>query len=97
MAGDLWQLVSGLAIRASPFKGVVRYPALRYRSVQQMNGGWRVAAVLPLLVVIPVVVVTIRDLQQGSNLWPLLLIFLAPVLLLYQVVLLVLHKRVHDR
>jgi hypothetical protein len=53
--------------------------------------------VLPLLVVIPVVVVTIRDLQQGSNLWPLLLIFLAPVLLLYQVVLLVLHKRVHDR
>jgi hypothetical protein len=62
-----------------------------------MNGGWRVAAVLPLLVVIPVVVVTIRDLQQGSNLWPLLLIFLAPVLLLYQVVLLVLHKRVHDR
>ena len=60
-------------------------------------GGWRVAALLPLLVVIPVVVVTIRDLQQGSNLWPLLLIFLAPVLLLYHKALLFLHTRTHNR
>jgi len=36
-------------------------------------------------------------LWQGSNLWPLFLIFLAPVLLLYQVGLFALHKWVQKR
>lgn len=77
--------------------GILEYPSLLYRSVKQMRGGWRVAALLPLLVVIPVVVVTIRGLQQGSNLWPIYLIMLAPMVLLYHIVLRFLHTRTHNR
>lgn len=65
--------------------------------MQQMQRWWRIAALLPLVVVFPVLVVTIYGLWQGSNPWPLFLIFLAPVLLLYQVALAGLHKRVQHR
>ena len=97
MTGDTWQVVVGTALMGVAVYGIVRYPGLLYRSVQQMRGGWRVAALLPLLVLIPVLVVTIYGLWQGSNLWPLFLIFLAPVLLLYQVGLFALHKWVQHR
>jgi len=50
-----------------------------------MQGGWRLAASLPLGVAIPGLVVTIQGMWQGSNLWPLPLMFLTPVLRLYQV------------
>ena len=97
MQQDTWLVVSGLAIMCVAIYGILEYPGLLYRSVKQMRGGWRVAALLPLLVVIPVVVVTIRDLKKGSNLWPLLLIFLAPLLLLYHKALLFLHARTNNR
>jgi hypothetical protein len=96
MEGNSWQGVLGLAIMAVAFCGILSYPALLYRSVKQTRGAWRLAALLPLIVVIPVLFVTIRGLQQGSNLWPIFLIFLAPVLFVYQAVLLLLHTRIHN-
>lgn len=42
-------------------------------------------------------VVTIYGLWQGGNLWPLFLIFLAPVLLLYQIGLFAPRKWVQHR
>ena len=70
MTGDTWQVVVGTAIMGVAVYGIVRNSGLRYRSVQQMQGGWRLAALLPLLAVTPVLVVTIQALWQGSNLWP---------------------------
>jgi hypothetical protein len=93
----MWQVVAGLVIFGVAIYSIFHYPSLLYRSVRQMRRGWRVAALLPLLVVIPVVVVTIRGLQQGSNLWPIYLIVLAPVVLLYHIVLRFLHARTHNR
>ena len=87
----------GTAIMGVAVYGILRYPRLLYRSVRQMQGRWRVAALLPLLVRIPVLVVTIYGLWQGGNLWPLFLIFLAPVLLLYQIGLFAPHKWVQHR
>ena len=89
--------MAGLAIMGVAIYGIFHYPGMLYRSVKQMRGGWRIAALLPLLVVIPIVVVTIRGLQQRSNLWPIYLIILAPVVLLYHTVLLFLHTRTHNR
>jgi len=97
MTGDTGQVVVGTAIMGVAVYGVLRDPDLLCRSVQQIQGGWRVAALLPLLVLIPVLVVTIHGFLQGGNLWPLLLIVLAPVLLLYQVALLALHQWVQHR
>ena len=38
------------------------------------RGRWRVAALVPLVWMVPVVVVTAQALREGSNLWPCLLI-----------------------
>lgn len=98
MTDDTWQVVVGPAIMGVAVYGILGYPGLLYRSVPQMRGGWRIAAPLPLSALIPVLVVTIQGFWQGSNLWPLLLIFLASVLLLpYQVGLAAPHKWVQHR
>lgn len=97
MVYDTVLAVLGLAIMGVAVYGIAKYPSLFYRSVKEMQGGWRIAALLPLLVVIPVTVVTIVGLWQGSNLWPIFLIFAAPVLFVYQAALMFLHTRMHKR
>ena len=84
MIKDVANAALGLLIMGVAFYGVAKYPGLLYRSVRDMQGGWRIAALLPLLVLIPITVVTAVALWQGSNLWPIFLIFAAPVLLVYQ-------------
>jgi hypothetical protein len=54
------------------------------------RGGWRIASVVPLFGMVPVLVVTIQGYRQESNLWPILLVFAGPPALLYLVVLMVL-------
>ena len=73
--GITWQIVAGTVILGAAFYGIIRYPGLLYRSVPQMQGEWRIAALMPLLVLIPVLVVTIHGLWQESNLWPLFVMF----------------------
>src|SRR6266571_5149438 len=50
---------------------------------------WRIAAVVPLVGIIPVVVLTFQGYRQQSNLWPIFLLFAGPVALLYLVALMV--------
>jgi len=50
------------------------------------SGRSRFAAALPLVVMIPIGVITVVDLSQGSNIWPLLLLVHSPLALLYIVV-----------
>jgi hypothetical protein len=49
------------------------YTAIKWR------GGWRIAALVPLLLMIPVFVTTAIALAQDSNLWPIVMIFAAPI------------------
>lgn len=51
--------------------------ALRWR------GGWRRAALAPLLVTVPALVFSLFALTQDSNLWPIALIFAAAIGMLY--------------
>ena len=43
------------------------------------SGRWRLAALVPLAGMVPAMLFSLLALSQGSNLWPLAVIFLAPL------------------
>ncbi len=49
--------------------------------------GWRIAAAVPLVGMVPVAVLTFQGYRDQSNVWPILLLFAGPPALLYLVVL----------
>jgi hypothetical protein len=69
----------GLALMAA-FPG---YLALQYLTLRGFSGAWRMLAALPALLMVPVVAFTVTALMAGSNLWPIVLIFTAPVAFAY--------------
>lgn len=69
----------GLAVMA----GVPAYFIIQPAVLWEWPGGWRLAALAPLLLTLPALVFSLFSLQQGSNLWPLALIFAAAVGTLY--------------
>jgi len=50
------------------------------------TGGWRVAALVPLAIMVPAIGHAAFALAAGSNLWPIVVIFCAPVGFIYLVV-----------
>jgi hypothetical protein len=52
-----------------------------------LRGGWRKAALVPLVLMAPAVVVTILGILSGSNLAPIYLVFVAPLAMIYLMVL----------
>jgi hypothetical protein len=64
---------------------VPAYFFLQYFTGMRYRGGWLVAALVPLVVMVPVVLHAVFALVAGSNLWPLLLILVSPVAFLYLV------------
>lgn len=51
------------------------------------KGGWRIAAAIPLLLMVPVFGIAVYGLAQQSNLWPVCLLLIAPVALLHMLIL----------
>jgi hypothetical protein len=51
------------------------------------SGGWRKATLAPAVIMVPILAYTVLAFAAQSNLWPLLLIFTAPLAFLYLVVL----------
>lgn len=47
------------------------------------RGGWRTAVALPLLGTVPLIAYTLYALIAGSNLWPLVMLFLMPFAFVY--------------
>jgi hypothetical protein len=64
---------------------VPAYFFLQYFTVSRYRGGWRIAALVPLVVMVPIVGQAILAFLAGSNLWPLLLILVSPIAFLYLV------------
>ena len=52
----------------------------------RLSGFGRIAAALPLVVMVPILIVSVGALLQESNLWFLFLYFTSPVALLYVVI-----------
>jgi hypothetical protein len=59
------------------------YVVLQVVALMRSSGGSRVAAVLPLFIMIPVFALTAVALVQESNLWPLWMLFSCPIAMLY--------------
>ena len=69
----------GLLVMAS----VPLYFILQWWFAYTWAGGWRIASLLPLVVIGPAVAFSAFALAHGSNLWPLTVILLAPLCLIY--------------
>lgn len=65
------------------------YFVLQVWLARSWSGGWRLASLLPLAVMLPVGLHALFALLAGSNIWPLLVILTAPLACLFLVVLLV--------
>jgi hypothetical protein len=63
------------------------YFYLQYRLARRWSGGWQFAAFAPLLFMTPAVLFSLYSLSRGSNLWPLTVVFLAPVGFAYLLIL----------
>jgi hypothetical protein len=59
------------------------YLALQVWFGYAWSGRWRIAALVPLIVMGPVLIITVMGAVGGSNLWPLPLILLSPIGLAY--------------
>ncbi len=66
--------------------GVVAYVVVQIVVLLRSSGRSRIAAALPLVVMVPIFVLTIVAEVQENNLWPLFLLFASPVALLYVVI-----------
>jgi hypothetical protein len=73
------QTILGSIIIMVGFCAAIAYPRLQYSVLRQMRGVWLVLSLVPLAVMLVVAVVTALAFSEGANLWPLLLIFTAPV------------------
>jgi hypothetical protein len=69
------------------------YVVVQIVALMRSSGGSRVAAGLPLFVMVPVFAFTAIALVQESNLWPLLMLFASPVALVYVSVAALLARR----
>ena len=75
--------IAAILIPAGLLGGLLLYPVLQYLAWRTMRGIWRFFALLPLPLMGCVLAVTIIGLVQASNLWPIFLIFTAPIVLIY--------------
>ncbi len=56
---------------------VPAYPVLQLFAWYRLRGGWRLAAILPLLIMSPAMVISAAMFVQGSIHWPMFLILAA--------------------
>lgn len=89
---DLALSLVGLSIPA----GILLPFGLAYYAIFRWEGRWRVAAIIPLLVVLvffaPLAVIWYRD-PTGGNLWGLIFIPVGFVLCIYSLVLILMRRR----
>jgi hypothetical protein len=84
------KLLTGFAFMV----GVPGYFLLQPWLVLRFTGGWRTAALVPLIGAVPTIIWSLYALSQESNLWPLTFILFAPLGSLYLAVLWIAHRGV---
>ena len=65
---------------------VLAYVVVQIIVLRRAAGFGRFAAGLPLVVMVPIFLLTVYGLVQQSNLWPILLLLSSPVAFLYVVI-----------
>jgi hypothetical protein len=82
----------GFVILMVGYISIWKYPILQYKAIRSLHDLWRIFAFLPLPLMIYIIFISIDDYNKGSNLWPVLLLFSAPIAWLYLAILLATHK-----
>jgi hypothetical protein len=59
------------------------YWVLQIMLARRYRGGWRIAALAPLAVMVPLLIYSGVALAAGSNLWPLFMILVSPIAFVY--------------
>lgn len=77
--GNVLVMLMGLSLPA--------YLILQVWLWRSSHGGWRRAALAPLLLMVPLLLYTVFAFLADSNLWPLVLLFLSPLACLYLLLL----------
>src|SRR5512136_700259 len=88
------QLVLGLLIMLIFAFSIKGYINRQLSAIKEMQDLWLILACVPLIAVVGAVVVSIIGLIQGSNLWPIFLIFILPVAYVYLLILWAVHRAV---
>ncbi len=88
---DMESLMGSLIIQIG-FFSVIAYVPLQIYAGIKWSGGWRIAALVPLLLMVPVFVFTAVAFAQESNLWPIVLIFAAPLGTIYLIFLFIMRR-----
>ena len=83
LLGSVGTMILALALMLG---GPVLYIVLQARALWRWHGAWRFAALPPLLLMVAALAYTMRLLEDGSTLAPIVVIFLIPVALLWLVV-----------
>lgn len=73
------EMILGLVVMA----GVPAYFVAQPAAIWRWPGRWRHAALAPLLLTVPALCFSLVALHQGSNLWPITLIFAAALGMIY--------------
>lgn len=90
---EIVQMAVGAVVIVIGGLAALAYPMLQFRALRGMRGVWLLLAAVPLLPMVYIVVVTFMALGKGSSLWPILLIFTAPIGTAYLWVLGFVHRR----
>jgi hypothetical protein len=88
-----WQGMLFFALMWSP----VAYLVAQVVALRRFQGGWWVAALVPLVPMAIALLYTVSAYRSGSNLFPLVLIFTSPIAFLYLVALMVLRRYLPSR
>ena len=82
-----------LALGSAVMLAAPAYLVLQLLAALRLRGGWRTAALVPLLIAVPLGLWCLAAFADQSNLWPLPFLLFAPLGLLYLAIVLLLHWR----
>ncbi len=85
-------LILGIVIMSTAAISIIGYLILQPFLAYRFSGGWRIAALVPLIAIVPVVIHAGYGIATASNLWPLFLIISTPLAFLYLLILAGLHR-----
>jgi hypothetical protein len=88
MLGEVVQGIIGSLVMLT----VPAYLVLQPWAALKLAGGWRRAALAPLLIAIPAILFSFYALNDGSNLWPITFILFAPFGTIYLIAILLLRR-----
>jgi hypothetical protein len=85
-------LILGTVIMSMAAISIIGYLILQPFLAFRFSGGWRIAALVPLIAIVPVIIHAGYGIATASNLWPVFLIISTPLAFLYLLILAGVHR-----